>query len=283
MKFSILVDNKTERADCCAEWGLSILIESRGEKILLDTGMSPMFAENAKAMGIDLSDVSALVISHGHFDHTGGAETFADINRDAPIYVHKDALYTTYGEVDGVMDDYTCGILWDDALRRKLQPRIRFTSHKQQIGDHVWVVVNIPSMKEYPPTENFFRRLNIKGAALDGRLAVEPDPMDHEQFIAVEEEGRLHVFSGCSHKGIIPTLRFAMQLFPDYPIAGFTAGMHLHAVSANKRSEIIDALAAMNLDYVVPLHCTGMKAIVEMKMKMGDRCKIMTGGQTVSI
>ena len=73
MNFSILVDNKTERADCCAEWGLSILIESQGEKILLDTGMSPMFAENAKAMGIDLSDVSALVISHGHFDHTGGA------------------------------------------------------------------------------------------------------------------------------------------------------------------------------------------------------------------
>ncbi len=59
--------------------------------------------------------------------------------------------------------------------------------------------------------------------------------------------------------------------------------MHLHAVSANKRSEIIDALAAVNLDYVVPLHCTGMKAIVEMKMKMGDRCKIMTGGQYMTV
>ena len=47
--------------------------------------------------------------------------------------------------------------------------------------------------------------------------------------------------------------------------------------------EIIDALAAMNLDYVVPLHCTGMKAIVEMKMKMGDRCKIMTGGQYMTV
>ena len=78
-----------------------------------------MFAENAKARGIDLADVDALVISHGHFDHTGGVEAFAAQNAHAPIYLHEEALYVTYGQTHGVMDDYNCGILWDDDLREK--------------------------------------------------------------------------------------------------------------------------------------------------------------------
>ncbi len=280
MKFTILVDNKTERADCCAEWGLSILIESRGEKILFDTGTSPMFAENAKAMGIDLSDVSALVFSHSHFDHTGGAQVFAKLNKTAPIYLHEEAMYVTYGETDGVMDDYNCGILWDEALKKELQPRLHLTSGLKQLREHIWIMGNIPSMENFPPTENFFRRLP---AGLDtGDGPIQPDPMNHEQCLIVEEDGKLHVFSGCSHKGVIPTLTHVKNLFPDKKIAGLVAGMHLYALTPVKRGQIIDCLNDMNLDYVAPLHCTGMEAIVEMKVKMGDKCKILTAGQAFS-
>lgn len=276
MKFTILVDNKTERASCLAEWGLAILIESQGKKILFDTGASPMFAENAKAIGADLSDVDALVISHGHFDHTGGVEAFIALNQAAPVYLHEEALGVTYGETDGVMDDYNCGILWDEDLRRSLKPRIRLTKDLRQIADHVWIAGNIPSMKEYPPAENFFREL-------PAAPFTRPDPMNHEQCLIIEEDGRLHVFSGCSHKGVIPTLAHVKTLFPDKKIAGLTAGMHLYTLSADRRGQIIDRLAAMDLDYVVPLHCTGMQAIVEMKLKMGDRCRILTAGKSFSV
>ncbi len=276
MKFTILVDNKTERASCLAEWGLAILIESQRKKILFDTGASPMFAENAKAIGADLSDVDALVISHGHFDHTGGVEAFIALNQAAPVYLHEEALGVTYGETDGVMDDYNCGILWDEDLRRSLKPRIRLTKDLRQIADHVWIAGNIPSMKEYPPAENFFREL-------PAAPFTRPDPMNHEQCLIIEEDGRLHVFSGCSHKGVIPTLAHVKTLFPDKKIAGLTAGMHLYTLSADRRGQIIDRLAAMDLDYVVPLHCTGMQAIVEMKLKMGDRCRILTAGKSFSV
>lgn len=280
MKATILVDNKTERADCCAEWGLSILVESQGEKILFDTGTSPMFAENAKAMGLDLSDVSALVFSHSHFDHTGGAESFARLNKTAPIYLHEEAMYVTYGETDGVMDDYNCGILWDEALKKELQPRLHFTSGLMQLRDHIWIMGNIPSMKEFPPTENFFRKLPT-APDTDGN-PVEPDPMNHEQCLIVEEDDKLHVFSGCSHKGVIPTLTHVRNLFPDKKIAGLVAGMHLYALTPEKRGQIIDCLADMDLDYVAPLHCTGMDAIVEMRVKLGDKCRILTSGHSIS-
>ena len=89
MKITFLSDNKTEKAACIAEWGLSILVESKGHKVLLDVGSSEIFSRNAKALGIDLADVEALAISHGHFDHTDGMETFAEVNKIAPVYLHK--------------------------------------------------------------------------------------------------------------------------------------------------------------------------------------------------
>lgn len=283
MKLTILVDNKTERTDCRAEWGLAILIESRERKILFDTGASPMFAENAGAMGVDLSDTDALVFSHGHFDHTGGAEAFARLNQTAPIYIHEDALYETCGERRGVIKENNNGVPWDDALRKALWPRLRFTNGLQQIAEHVWLAGDIPSMEEYPPTENFYRRLHVKSPDGADEIRFQPDPMNHEQCLIVEEDGKLHVFSGCSHKGVIPTLTHVSRLFPDKRIAGLVAGMHLYSLSKDRRSRIIDALSAMELDYVVPLHCTGMEAIVELKIKMGDKCRILTAGRSFSV
>jgi len=78
MKITFLSDNKTEKAACIAEWGLSILIESKGHKVLLDVGSSGIFARNAKALGIDLSDVEAVAISHGHFDHCGALKAIKE-------------------------------------------------------------------------------------------------------------------------------------------------------------------------------------------------------------
>ena len=98
MKITFLSDNKTENSSCLAEWGLSVLIESEGNKVLFDVGASPIFAENAKSLGINLEDVEAVAISHGHFDHTEGMESFCEINKLALIYMHKEAIYPAFGK-----------------------------------------------------------------------------------------------------------------------------------------------------------------------------------------
>lgn len=283
MKFTVLVDNKTENARCCAEWGLSILIESKGAKYLFDTGMSPMFIENAKAVGEDLSDVKALAISHGHFDHTGGVEAFIDINSDAPVLLHEEGLYVTYGVTDGVLDDYNCGIKWTETQKEKILKRVRFTRGINQIGDNIWLIGNIPDIKEYPQTDKFFRVINTAGAGLHDEVKLEPDNMNHEQVIVVEEDDKLHVFSGCSHKGIIPIVTYVRELFPEKKIAGITAGMHLYPVKGEALRNIINNLVDMNLDYVVPLHCTGMNAIIMIKAMLGDKCRILCSGDSLEV
>ena len=280
MKFQILVDNKTESLACGAEWGLAIAIETQGHKILFDTGASGMFAENAKAMGVDLAEMEAVVISHGHFDHTEGVPFFVECNEKAPIYLHKDALGETFGEKNGKIKDYSCGILWSEDFTEKIQSRLQFREGTYKILDNVTVVGDVPWHPAFTATERFFRKIRVIGAPGQEEISFVQDQMDHEQFLVVEEGDVIHIFSGCSHKGVIAVLEHARRLFPDKKIGSLIAGMHMFPLPSQRQDEIIDAMMKLDVDWLVPLHCTGMEAILKMKARKGDKCILATSGKS---
>ena len=94
MKITVLAENsvcKSNSLNVKAENGLSLFIEFDERKILFDTGQSDLFIHNARKMGIDLSQVDYLVISHGHFDHGGGLKHFLKINKKAKVFLHINA------------------------------------------------------------------------------------------------------------------------------------------------------------------------------------------------
>lgn len=270
MKITFLSDNKTERAGCAAEWGLSVLIESRGRKVLFDVGASPVFAENAKALGIDLSEVDSVVISHGHYDHTEGMATFCDINDKAPIYIHEDAVAPAYGtDRQGNIEKENCGIRWDEDLIEKVKARAVFTRGVVRINENMVVAGDIsPSV---PATEKFYR---IVGGAY------RRDSMNHEQILIVKEEKGIYLFSGCSHTGIMSAIEKARQLFPEEKLVAVAAGMHLYPLSRGEKQKVVDSICDTGAEYVFPVHCTGMTAIMMFKEKMGKRCIIASAGGT---
>ena len=87
MEITTLIENLVYQSGLVAEHGLSFYMEGCHKKILFDTGQSDRFIANAKALGVDLGDVDALIVSHGHYDHTGGLEAFLKINTKAIIYI----------------------------------------------------------------------------------------------------------------------------------------------------------------------------------------------------
>ena len=105
-----------------------------------------------------------------------------------------------------------------------------------------------------------------------------PDTMEHEQTLVVEEGGVLHVFSGCSHKGIIPILRHIQSQIPGKRIATVVAGMHLYHASDELIDQIIAKMQDMGVEHVLPVHCTGMNAIMRLKAQMGDALEIAYSG-----
>ena len=278
MKITFLSDNKTENPSCLAEWGLSILIESNGNKVLFDVGSSELFAQNAQNLEVDLTDVEAVAISHGHFDHTEGMEKFCELNKLALIYMHKEAVSPAFGtDPSGHIEDMNCGIRWSKEFIESLKNRTVFTENVVKINDNMTLVGNIKPLKEFPMTDKFYRPSPTNE---DKYLY---DHMEHEQFLVVKEEKGIYIISGCSHTGMMAIIKRAQELFPGEKIIALIAGMHLYPLSKEKKQYVVDAICDLGIETVFPVHCTGIEAILMFKEKLGDKCVIASAGDSYEL
>lgn len=270
MKIQILSENRANQPECLAEHGLSVYIETGGRKILFDLGASDLYRYNARRLGVDLEQVDTVVISHGHYDHTGGVPSFCQENQKAKIYIHEKAFATTYGLENGKPEAEPCSIRWTQQQHTQVAERLCLTSGAVWLTEDIAISGTIPEGEDCVATEVFYQKNE------DGSLTV--DPMEHEQFLAVRlryENGNsrgFFIFSGCSHKGVIPCIRYAKTLFPGERMLGLLAGMHLYNSNAEMRKSILERTAAEELEYVMPVHCTGILAICELKQLLGERC-----------
>lgn len=270
MRFKFLVENKTDNPGVMAEHGLSIYIEADNKKILFDAGATDMVMINAKEMGVKLEDVDLAVVSHGHYDHTGGFPSFCQINDKANIYLHKDGFRKTYAYEKGELEKETCGIRWSHEETEAIANRITYTDGPVKITDNIVVTGTVPFADGFEPTENFYWDNG------SGELIV--DDMSHEQCLVIKEPQGLYIFSGCSHRGVISALNAGKSMFPGERVAVLVAGMHLYSASDEDRQAVVQQIVDENLDMVMPVHCTGIKAICDLKSKLGDSCVVATAG-----
>lgn len=272
MEFKFLVENKTEADDILAEHGLSIYIDTGDKKILFDAGASDVFAANAERMKVDLTQVDLAVVSHGHHDHTGGIPAFCRINRKAPVYIHKNAFRKSHGFEDGRIEDEMCGIRWTPEQQETIAGRIILTDGPVKITDDIVITGTIPLAEGFEPTERFYYYGSGGTPVLDD--------MSHEQCLVIRRPEGLYVFNGCSHRGVISALQYARSLFPDSPVAVMAAGMHMYGAGRKARRDIITQLQKERIERIMPVHCTGIQAICELKQAFEDRCVIGMAGET---
>ena len=272
MRFSFLVENRTDNPGILAEHGLSVYIEAHNKKILFDAGATDLIIRNAEKMNIDLGAVDMAVISHGHYDHTGGMPAFCEINDRAPVYIHKNAFRKSYGYENGVMDKETCGIRWTDEEREEIENCLIYTDGPVEITEDLWITGTVMTDDDFVPTENF--------SYYDEEGQLVRDDMSHEQCLVIREPEGIYIFSGCSHRGVLNALRAGKSIFPGERVAGLIAGMHLYSASQEDRQRVVDEISGEGLDMVIPVHCTGIKAICDLKARLGDSCIVATAGDT---
>lgn len=249
MKIKVLAENCAISKEFIAEHGLSLYIEVNGKKILFDMGKTDAFAENAKLLGVDISDIDFAVLSHGHYDHGGGLKRFLEINKTAPVYMSQYAFGEHYA------DNSARFIGIDKSL--KGNDRLISVGDYLKISDVFELFSFNESVRPYK-TEAFALTAKIDGEFIE-------EDFRHEQYLMINENGKKILISGCSHKGILNIMEWTK---PDILVGGF----HFFKVDINDgQSEFLDTAADIlngyNTSYYT-CHCTGLEQYDYLKQKM---------------
>ena len=144
MKWTVLSDNRSNDSRLSTEHGLSILLETERHRILLDTGASDVFIRNAEVLGIDLSTIDYVFISHGHSDHAGGLRYFMEQNRQAQVIVSPEAMSGKFYSKRGNLHSITT--VWPESIKDRL-----ITIEKTcEIVDDLHIIAHIPQIRQMP-------------------------------------------------------------------------------------------------------------------------------------
>jgi 7,8-dihydropterin-6-yl-methyl-4-(beta-D-ribofuranosyl)aminobenzene 5'-phosphate synthase len=257
-----LSENTAGRDGFLGEWGLSILVESDDTKVLFDTGQSFSVVHNAKLLGVDLSQVDKIVLSHGHFDHTGGLKhVLGEMGKEIEAIAHPDIWQAKFNR-QGKEARYI-GIPFSRRELEDLGASFRLTAEPVAISDSIMTSGEIPIVTDYEDIEPF---LVVKA---NGNF--EPDIFRDDQALIIKTPAGLVVILGCAHRGIINTLYHAQKISGVKRIDTVLGGCHLMNASEERIWRTVDALKELGVNRLGVCHCTGMAASVIMAREFGDR------------
>jgi 7,8-dihydropterin-6-yl-methyl-4-(beta-D-ribofuranosyl)aminobenzene 5'-phosphate synthase len=271
IRITVLIDNKTSRPDLKAEHGLSLWIEYREKRILFDTGQTDFLLENAEKLDIDLTLTDAIVISHGHYDHTGGLKYVLDIAAEAKIYLHPDAV----GEKFSRKTSGAKSIGMSDDTKKAIQGRnITWSAAPAQLFPGITVTGRIPRITNYEDIENaFFTDMACRKA----------DELPDDQALFIKSPLGMIIVLGCAHSGVINTIEYITKLSGENKITAVIGGMHLVSAGTDRILRTIDALKKLDSRKIAPLHCTGQNAQNKIKKSLPDRYLFCEAGTQICL
>lgn len=271
VKIIVLLENTTKSANIKSKHGLSLYVETKSHKILFDVGPNDLFLKNAESLGVDISAVDMVIISHGHIDHCGGLKYFLEKNKKAKIYLRPQAIEKHYVKVFGI--PFYAGI--DRALLS--EERFVFTDEFCEIDDEIALFSNVYGNFPLPKSDgNLFVKRNGK---------ILPDDFCHEQNLIVKSDGGQILICGCAHSGIVNIIRKAKAIIGKEPTS-VIGGMHLYEpVKKRYESDIyIDNVATTLAEgeaFYYTCHCTGEKAYAKMKKRLNNRLTYLRAGTEI--
>ena len=265
LEMTVLIDNLAEEP-LIGEWGLSILIAADDRKILLDTGASSLFAQNAEHLGVSLASVDTGVLSHAHYDHADGLETFFRLNQNASFLVRKGACENCFGIRDGEL--HYIGI--QSGVLERYETRIQYVDGVFEISEGIWLLPH--------------RKADYSGIALRNDLYPvshgnrHPDDFAHEQSLVIETGKGLIVFNSCSHTGMSNILEDIQSMLGRTDIYAYVGGLHLYKMTDEELDVLCGEIQRTPIEHIFTGHCTGDHAFGFLKRKISGRIEQFSSG-----
>lgn len=272
-----LIENSIgEHKGLSGEHGLSFFIDKDGEMLLFDTGSSRTFIDNAKKLRVDIGQVRHIVLSHGHYDHTGGFRPFIDAYPDShhTLWTGKGFFkekYAAYGpSLQYLGNDFDKKFLETRSISHK-----EVTTDTTEIAPGVWIVTNF---KKIHSEELIHPRFVLWD---DATRQVYPDEFRDEVLLVVEAAKGLVVLVGCAHPGILNMLDTVEERF-DKPIYALLGGTHLVEASSQRIRYVINDFIKRKISIMGVSHCTGEAAVSFLEERSHTSFRNSTGS-TLSI
>jgi 7,8-dihydropterin-6-yl-methyl-4-(beta-D-ribofuranosyl)aminobenzene 5'-phosphate synthase len=263
VRITCLVNDAVGAAALPVEHGLSFVIESGGRTVLFDTGQTGLLLQNARQLGFDLAGTDRIVLSHGHYDHTGGLKAVLDAAPHGVLFAHPAAFERKYSSRTGLCRDIGMPAL-----------------SAQEVYRHGWTTVNTLSPMEVTsglhvtgPIPRVTAFEDVGGAFFLDEAGTRPDPIVDDQALYFMARTGLVVLLGCAHAGVINTLSHIRNLTHRAGVHAVIGGMHLLHASPSRLAATTTVLRQYGVRFLAPCHCTGSAATDVLRTHFPQQCR----------
>lgn len=263
LDITLLVDNQADDG-LVVEHGLAMWIAYADHRILFDTGQGPALAANSDKLGISLQQVRTIVLSHGHYDHTGGLSHVLRQNDSVDLYCHPRAVQPRYSIRQGTARAVHMPREAMTALDKLPSQRLHWISHPVKISKQIGLTGPIARESRFEDTGGPFY-LDPAGQRADD--------IDDDMAMWINTPKGLVVCVGCSHAGLINTLNHIRRLSNVSAIRAVIGGFHLLNANPERLEQTVSELKALAPDKIIACHCTGDKAMAVLEEALGSRFK----------
>jgi 7,8-dihydropterin-6-yl-methyl-4-(beta-D-ribofuranosyl)aminobenzene 5'-phosphate synthase len=269
ISITTLIEN-TSNPGFLAEWGLSILVEAEGRRILLDTGPGISTVHNAQILGVDFGKIDRVVLSHGHYDHTGGLRYILRGTEGLDIISHPAVWESKYAVRENTAKYIGIPFCRDEL--ESLGARFSMSNDPVWISDNIVTSGEIPLITDYEEIDSILY-IYIKK---EGNLI--PDDVPDDLSLAIKTELGLVIILGCAHRGMINTIRNFQKITGDERVYCVVGGTHLIAASHKRLTLSLIDLKKIGVQRLGVSHCTGFEASAWLAKEFGTKFFLNNAG-----
>jgi 7,8-dihydropterin-6-yl-methyl-4-(beta-D-ribofuranosyl)aminobenzene 5'-phosphate synthase len=274
LRITTLSENTAGIPGAIAEWGLSVLVDTGEAKVLFDTGASSSVPHNVRLLGVDLSQIDKIALSHGHYDHTGGLMgVLRQAGKPMEIIAHTDVWANKYAKA-GDFERYI-GIPFKREELESIGASFTLSEGPVWITDDIVTTGEVPMVTGYEEIEPMMR---VK----EGNEFL-PDPFRDDQALVVKTEVGLVVVLGCAHRGAINTIKHAQKITGVERVHTVIGGTHLVQASEERITLTAAALQEMGVQRVGVSHCTGLNSSVLLAQQLGETFFFNNTGTSITV